>query len=84
MKMRTLIPGFRPATSIWMAGTAYPAASGITGHAKSLRASVIVFKEFTVHDRPVLSCLKDGGGGDFSKSKRGRDVIPLMIVHAGW
>jgi hypothetical protein len=36
-------------------------ASVITGHAKRLRASVIVFKEFTVHDRPVLSCLEDRG-----------------------
>ena len=36
-------------------------ASSITRHAKRLRASVIVFKEFKVHDRPVLACLEDKG-----------------------
>jgi hypothetical protein len=30
-------------------------------HAKRLKASVIVFKEFKTHDRLVLSCLEDKG-----------------------
>jgi hypothetical protein len=68
MKMRTLMLGC-PAghghldalDGISRQQLAKSLASGITGHAKSLNASVIVFKEFTVPDRPVLSCLKDRG-----------------------
>ena len=68
MKMRTLMLGC-PAGHGHLDGRdgisrqqlARSLASGITSHAKSLRASVIVFKEFTVHDRPVLSCLKERG-----------------------
>jgi hypothetical protein len=68
MKMRTLMLGC-PAGHGHLDGRdglsrqqlAKSLASGITAHAKRLKASVIVFKEFTVHDRPALSCLKDRG-----------------------